>query len=565
LKLYHYRIKESERKLEKTREHMREAESIRRELAPHIKFLKKQVEKIEKAREIEIALQELYGTYLVQEQSLLARKQGELQFELGLLEQQLADVEQELSQVTKSDHSEIQKLENEINETRALLRDLARNRDDIGRQMGRVEGMIESATRIIPAKQGSASVAMHEIEALINELEQGSFEIPEIIARLKSFIASKKGSPETKITVDTSEFEATKRELEQQIAAIDAQVIAKESTIQFLESQIVDARLATADRERAFYTAQARKNELTAKQSILQSTRLALETRAHALIEEYIQGENFVGSRIIDYKNVILDTDVVIDEQALRAMHHDIERMKIRLEDMGGGGGGDVIAEFDETAARDQFLEQQINDLTTALTTLESTIKELKEKLGKEFHAGIVKINKEFETFFRLMFGGGDAKLAIVDIEKRKKKSELDEEGNEIESTPSLEDDLELRSVQQGIDIDVSLPRKKVKDLEMLSGGERSLTSIALLFALSQVNPPPFLVLDETDAALDEANSQKYGDMIENLAKQTQLVVVTHNRETMSRADILYGVTLGSDDCSTLLSIKFEEAVKVAK
>lgn len=340
LKLYHYRIKESERKLEKTREHMREAESIRRELAPHIKFLKKQVEKIEKAREIEIALQELYGTYLVQEQSLLARKQGELQFELGLLEQQLADVEQELSQVTKSDHSEIQKLENEINETRALLRDLARNRDDIGRQMGRVEGMIESATRIIPAKQGSASVAMHEIEALINELEQGSFEIPEIIARLKSFIASKKGSPETKITVDTSEFEATKRELEQQIAAIDAQVIAKESTIQFLESQIVDARLATADRERAFYTAQARKNELTAKQSILQSTRLALETRAHALIEEYIQGENFVGSRIIDYKNVILDTDVVIDEQALRAMHHDIERMKIRLEDMGGGGGG---------------------------------------------------------------------------------------------------------------------------------------------------------------------------------------------------------------------------------
>lgn len=99
----------------------------------------------------------------------------------------------------------------------------------------------------------------------------------------------------------------------------------------------------------------------------------------------------------------------------------------------------------------------------------------------------------------------------------------------------------------------------------MLSGGERSLTSIALLFALSQVNPPPFLVLDETDAALDEQNSQKYGDMIENLARETQLMVVTHNRETMSRADILYGVTLGSDDSSTLLSIKFEEAVKVAK
>jgi chromosome segregation protein len=99
----------------------------------------------------------------------------------------------------------------------------------------------------------------------------------------------------------------------------------------------------------------------------------------------------------------------------------------------------------------------------------------------------------------------------------------------------------------------------------MLSGGERALTSIALLFAISQVNPPPFMVLDETDAALDEANSRKYGDMLENLAKFSQLVVITHNRETMSRAGVLYGVTMGSDAVSKLLSIAFEEAALVAK
>ena len=99
----------------------------------------------------------------------------------------------------------------------------------------------------------------------------------------------------------------------------------------------------------------------------------------------------------------------------------------------------------------------------------------------------------------------------------------------------------------------------------MLSGGERALTSIALLFAMSQVNPPPFLVLDETDAALDEANSKRYGDMIENLSKYSQLILITHNRETMSRAGILYGVTMGADGVSKLLSVKFEEAVEVAK
>lgn len=565
LKLYHYRIKESERKLEKTREHVREAESIRRELAPHIKFLKKQVEKIEKAREIEIALKELYGIYLVQEQSVIARKQGEFSFESELLSQKLHEVEQELAQADKADASEITELESQIAALRTQMRELARHRDELGRQMGRVEGMIESATRIIPAKQGMLAISVVELESLIAELEQSGLPVLEIIAKLKSFIASKKGSPETKVSVDTSEFEATKRDLESQIADIDSQVSHHESDIQKIETSIVQVRAATADRERAFYTAQARKNELTAQQSILNSQKTALDARVHALMEEYIAAENFVGSSVLDLKNKVLDTDAVIDEAGLRTMHHEIERMKIRLEDMGGGGGGDVVAEFDETLTRDQFLEREINDLTTAITTLESTIKDLKEKLGKEFHAGIVKINKEFETFFRLMFGGGDAQLDVVDIEKKKRKSDISEDGDEFESTASLDDDIELRSVQQGIDIDVSLPRKKVKDLEMLSGGERSLTSIALLFALSQVNPPPFLVLDETDAALDEANSQKYGDMIENLAKQTQLVVVTHNRETMSRAEIIYGVTLGGDDASTLLSIKFEEGVQFAK
>ncbi len=99
----------------------------------------------------------------------------------------------------------------------------------------------------------------------------------------------------------------------------------------------------------------------------------------------------------------------------------------------------------------------------------------------------------------------------------------------------------------------------------MLSGGELALTSIALIFAMSQINPPLFIILDETDAALDEANSRRYGDMITALAEKSQLILITHNRETMSRAGILYGVTMGSDGVSKLLSVKFEEAVSVAK
>ena len=101
--------------------------------------------------------------------------------------------------------------------------------------------------------------------------------------------------------------------------------------------------------------------------------------------------------------------------------------------------------------------------------------------------------------------------------------------------------------------------------MEQLSGGERALVSIALLFAISQVTPPPFLILDETDAALDEANSKRYGDMIESLAKKSQLILITHNRETMHRAGALYGVTMNTSGISALLSVQFDEAVTVAQ
>ena len=180
---------------------------------------------------------------------------------------------------------------------------------------------------------------------------------------------------------------------------------------------------------------------------------------------------------------------------------------------------------------------------------------ELKQKLATEFEVGIKKINVEFDVFFKLMFGGGNASLSLLEEEKIQKT----DEDNEISAEEEEED------WEPGILINVSLPQKKVKALNAFSGGERSLVSIALLFAMSQVNPPPFLVLDETDAALDEANSRRYGDIIEKLSEFSQLILVTHNRETMSRAGTLYGVTIASDGGSKILSVRLEEAVAIAK
>jgi chromosome segregation protein len=195
---------------------------------------------------------------------------------------------------------------------------------------------------------------------------------------------------------------------------------------------------------------------------------------------------------------------------------------------------------------------------------LHQLIDELTETLEVRFTDGIEKINTQFDAFFKLMFGGGTAELAIVkEVRLPSRSLTSTDEADEVDTEETVDKNGE--KTEEGIEIAISLPHKRIKGLHMLSGGERALTSIALIFAMSQVNPPPFLILDETDAALDEANSRRYGDMISSLASRSQLILITHNRETMSRAGILYGITMGSDGVSKLLSVKFEEAVAVAK
>ena len=146
------------------------------------------------------------------------------------------------------------------------------------------------------------------------------------------------------------------------------------------------------------------------------------------------------------------------------------------------------------------------------------------------------------------MFGGGEASLRLRAPRRRLVEKEIEEDGCCLEE------------IDEGVDLFVKLPQKGNCSLNMLSGGEKALTSIALLFAMSQINPPPFLVLDETDAALDESNSRRYARMLKSLSKDTQLILITHNRETMNAVDVLYGVTMDNNSISRILSVKLEEA-----
>ena len=239
-------------------------------------------------------------------------------------------------------------------------------------------------------------------------------------------------------------------------------------------------------------------------------------------------------------------------------LRRSIERLKIKLEDSGVSNISDIQKEYTETSDRDKFLLGEITDLIKTKAGLVDLINDLKQQLETEFETGVVRINTQFGVFFNDMFGGGDAKIEKMERTKRTRRK------NDGENEYEISEDDEAQ-METGIEVQVSLPHKKVRDLSMLSGGERALTSIALLFAISQVNPPPFMVLDETDAALDEANARRYGKSLRHLSEHSKLVVITHNRETMNQADALYGVTVGKDGASKILSVKFDEASEWAK
>jgi chromosome segregation protein len=197
-----------------------------------------------------------------------------------------------------------------------------------------------------------------------------------------------------------------------------------------------------------------------------------------------------------------------------------------------------AVDEYEELKARVDSLESQREDLSTAIDRTRTLIADLSTLIADRFQATFRALETAFDARFRQLFGGGFARLALTEPE------DLSSTGVEIVARP---------------------PGKKTQALAMLSGGERALTAVALLFAMLEVRPVPFCVLDEVDAALDEANIGRFTDALRSLAEGTQFIVITHNRGTIEVADALYGVTVGDDSVSRVISLRLDEATALAR
>ena len=244
------------------------------------------------------------------------------------------------------------------------------------------------------------------------------------------------------------------------------------------------------------------------------------------------------------------------EEEGVEAarLRRQIDQLRGRMKHL-GGYDPEAPAAYVELKARYDFMSEQIKDVEQASGTLRAIIAELDTTMRHQFEETFRAVNERFQRHFMTLFSGGAARLEMTAPKRQPADEEEDNETPDGVPHPASKPS----GPSGGIEVFVQIPGKKVQDLSLLSGGERALVSAALLFALLETNPPPFCLLDEVDAALDEANVTRFCEILKQLRDQTQFIVITHNRVTMTHADAIYGISMGGDSVSRVLSMRLAD------
>ncbi len=564
LRQYQLKRHESENKLETTKDNLEKVNALIEEILPHLKMLRRQATRWEKHATVGQELKDLENQYFAFKIAQfkkevekidpeMARVEGEMKYksvELKALTEELLRIEKNQPQGDKH-FDAFKKQQSEI---------LSR-RSQIQKELGRLEAEVEFLL-----SRPKASVKEAELISLIKDVKKA---ITEAVAEGDvSSIKTKLGGILERID---GLLEGGNREMESRVKEIEKVKKNFADELEKLEKNLselgsMENKLAGEMREfnvifkKAFEAVEAKKSEMHVLEN--QKNRFGFDKERITLQLNDLKNQATQFGR--DFSE--FNKPHVASGEAMRGDFTDfnvgeVERRMLRLRgELASIGEIDqaLLNEAKEMEARYAFLTTQASDLTQAAEDLKKLIEELKEKIHAEFSKSLTSVNEEFNNYFRLMFNGGKAKLHLV---KKPKPEPVEGEEGAPSATEVLEEEPDKEFDEGGLDIELSIPRKNIKGLDVLSGGERSLVSIAVLFALISVSPPPFLVLDEVDAALDENNTKRFANLIKSFSGKTQFLLVTHNRATMEAATILYGVTMAEDGTSRLLSLKLDQDV----
>lgn len=567
LGLRQYQIKrhEAENKLETTTFNLEKARALVDELLPHLRLLRRQATRFEKHDQVKTELAGLEAQFfgaklfeLAQEEAALAPQAKVFDEQLSALREELKSLQAELSKIEKAQPQG----DKNFDAFKKQQGDILNRRSAISKEVGRLEAEMEFLL-----SRPKASVKETELLGLVRDAKRIIAQLLGLddVAAIKKQLEEFAGHIDTVLDTDSKEINARHKEIEKLKKGFVAELEELEKNLASLGT--MENKLAGDMREfnvvfkKAFEAVQAKQNEINGLEN--QKNRLNFEKEKIGMKRGELEHQaKQYGRTLAEFNATHASPEASQGDVNIVDVERRILKLRGELASIGDIDPA-MIAEAKAMEERYAFLSAQITDLESAVKDLKALIVSLRDKIHTEFQKSLHKVNEEFNNYFRLMFNGGKAKLHII---KKSKPVILNEsEGsNALDSSQAQNDTEEKEDADEaGLDVEISIPRKNIKGLDVLSGGERSLVSMAVLFALIAVSPPPFLVLDEVDAALDEGNTKRFADLIENFSTKTQFMIVTHNRATMAAANILYGVTMDQDGTSRLLSIKLEDAEKV--
>ncbi len=583
-----YRIEKERavKKLGATIENISRTDALRAEIEPHLKHLGREAEKLSKIRGVSDALQQkqlrkfsfLWSKNLLERKEFLEDEQRASDH-LRVASQELEKRQAELQVILKSVGDDTERERNLLEQEEARLRNQIFSEE---RDKSLILGKIDSEEYRRKPREVVESVPVDRafVQAKIDEIRHHQEKLLDRLAHVESMDEMQEIRELARVvmtrlsdlrSVSDSESVVTKRlvalspeetvKSDERLSAFQAELEKVSARIgeiskkhDALKEKLESERLATEENRRRFFRLEQlvheKQRDLERAKDRMNDLRIRL-ARADVRrddLEKEITEELHREARSLPVFDMASDT---ID---LNREEREILRLKVELE-QSGSIDPLVAAEFEETKKRYSFLESESEDLRRAVESLRKVISEAEERIRTEFESAWSEVNREFGRYFRIIFGGGSASLAKIPVHRlshslaKNLDDVAEEQGSGGEGT----------ALEIGIDIAVSPPGKRISNLSMLSGGERSLVALALLFAVISHNPPPFAVLDEVEAALDEANSKRFGDLLSELSKRTQFIAITHNRETMRKAAILYGITMGDDGVSKVLSLRLED------
>ncbi|MBU0649245.1 AAA family ATPase [Patescibacteria group bacterium] len=551
-------------KLENSRQNLNQAILVINEIEPRLRSLSRLAKRLERREEVEATLHELqrkyYGTlWRESKEKIMAQEKNfnaidaelkKASAKLGELSRGFEKLEHEKprSDAFSNIQAEYQKLMNEKTELKEKYFGLQRKIDLAGLKQEKAPGLpiadIVSGLEKIDELQMKVLELLKQGQGIENEAKEIQAVIRGLLEKLRE---PKKQIQDPRLN---NELDAVSQKLKN----MDAELEACQRKMNDFNKEEESKRSKFFDMQKEQRRESEQVHALETRLNDVKIELAKLETRRDGLEQEMRQE---LDQRMEQIKAASPEETVNPDD-----IYPEMNRLKHQLE-LIGAIDEETMNEYKETKERYDYLKDQTEDLTAAIESLEKIIQELDDQIKTQSEASFKKLDLEFQKYFKILFGGGEAKLVQVaeEIPERQDEERLDE-AEEAEAAPKP--NLKKKKIVTGIEIQATPPGKRLKSINALSGGEMALTSIALICSIMANNPSPFVVLDEVDAALDESNSIKFANIIDELSKRTQFILITHNRATMNRARALYGVTMSEDGMSKMLSVKLEEAEKIA-